>query len=147
MGMMWKQVKMVLKDPRMICVWIFTVFLIVIFSVVSARPWNETNNAFEKREVAEEEFDCENMAIVKHAGVGDIRDDEKCVENHRKELRKERKRKRKERRRKRRQKKMLRKRKRKQKKNRFKKPKTKSGEKKVLTKQQKRKRRLRRQRR
>ena len=150
---MWLQVKMVLKDPRMICVWIFTVFLVVIFSVVSARPWNNnTDNDFiEKRDVTEEKFDCEkfgpNVVIVRHSAVEDFNaEDDKCLEENKKKQRKERKKKRTERRRKRRQRKMMRKRKRKQKKLKMKKPKTKTGEKEILTKQQKRRRRLRRQR-
>ena len=31
-----------ITDPRMIAVWLFTAFLVVTFSVVSARPWNDT---------------------------------------------------------------------------------------------------------
>ena len=31
-----------LTDPRMITIWVFSAFLIIVFSVVSARPWNAT---------------------------------------------------------------------------------------------------------
>ena len=39
---MWTPVRALLTDHRMIAVWVFTAFLVVTFSVVSARPWNET---------------------------------------------------------------------------------------------------------
>ena len=39
---MWTRVRALIADPRMIAVWVFTAFLVVTFSVVSARPWNET---------------------------------------------------------------------------------------------------------
>ena len=35
-------VRALITDPRMIAVWLFTAFLVVTFSVVSARPWNDT---------------------------------------------------------------------------------------------------------
>merc|ERR1712187_241845 len=98
MGRMWLQVKMVLKDPRMICVWIFTVFLVVIFSVVSARPWNNNteDDFIEKRDVTEEKFDCEkfgpNVVIVRHSAVEDFNaEDDKCLEENKKKQRKEKK--------------------------------------------------------
>ena len=39
---MWSRARLLLTDPRMITVWVFTTFLIIVFSVVSARPWNDT---------------------------------------------------------------------------------------------------------
>ena len=39
---MWTPVRALLTDHRMIAVWVFTAFLVVTFTVVSARPWNET---------------------------------------------------------------------------------------------------------
>ena len=39
---MWPRVRSLITDPRMIAVWLFTAFLVVTFSVVSARPWNDT---------------------------------------------------------------------------------------------------------
>ena len=39
---MWSRLRPLATDPRMVTVWIFTVFLVIVFSVVSARPWNAT---------------------------------------------------------------------------------------------------------
>ena len=39
---MWSRLRPLVTDPRMVTVWIFTAFLVVVFSVVSARPWNAT---------------------------------------------------------------------------------------------------------
>lgn len=96
---MWSRARLLLTDPRMITVWVFTVFLIVIFSVVSARPWNDT--AVEETTKNLQECEYFNQADERQILSYDIEDIniKKCVDKIWEKLqRQERRSKRKERR-------------------------------------------------
>ena len=102
---MWSRAKLLLTDPRMATVWVFTVFLIIVFSVVSARPWNDTAVEETTKNLQEcEYFQADGREILKY-DIDDIKIT-KCVDKIWEKLQKqERKNKRKERKRKRKHKK------------------------------------------
>ena len=76
---MWSRTRLLLTDPRMITVWVFTVFLIVVFSVVSARPWNDTDLAETTNNLQEcEYFQANGQDILKY-DIDDIAI-KKCVD-------------------------------------------------------------------
>ena len=102
---MWSRAKLLLTDPRMITVWVFTVFLIVVFSVVSARPWNDTAVEETTKNLQEcEYFQADGRDILKY-DIDDIKIT-KCVDKIWEKLQKqERKNKRKERKKRRKQRK------------------------------------------
>ena len=128
---MWTPLRALLTDHRMIAVWVFTAFLVVTFTVVSARPWNET----EVIETTESLEECQYFRAGGDILSINIDDDQvkKCVDKIWQKLqRQEQSTKKKERKRRRRKNKSLgkkknKKNKRRRRKNRQRRPVTRSG--------------------
>ena len=98
---MWTRARTLLTDPRMITIWVFSAFLIIIFSVVSARPWNATAVEETTKNLQEcEYFQADGREIFNY-NIEDIQI-QKCVDRIWEKLQKqERKNKKRERRRRR----------------------------------------------
>lgn len=99
---MWSRVRTLLTDPRMITIWVFSAFLIIVFSVVSARPWNDTAVEETTKNLQEcEYFQADGREIFNY-NIEDIQI-QKCVDRIWEKLQKqERKNKKRERRKRRR---------------------------------------------
>ena len=98
---MWSRTRKLLTDPRMITIWVFSAFLIIVFSVVSARPWNATAVEETTKNLQEcEYFQADGREIFNY-NIEDIQI-QKCVDRIWEKLQKqERKNKKRERRRRR----------------------------------------------